>query len=108
MAIYVGEVVTIICAALNPVNGTVISNATGTAEFYAPGKNPARVPADRVLDEGPVPLTFDATVTNKDGSLGAYVGYVETTGWGPGKWTFKATLTGSYDTWEYGTFTLAA
>ena len=108
MAIYVGEVVTLIAAALNPVNQRVITDATAAAEFYAPGKNPAKVPADRVRDHGPVPLTFDPAVVNKDGSVGAYVGYTETVGWTPGKWWFKATLTGSYDTWEYGSFTLSA
>lgn len=106
MAIYVGEVVTIICAATNPVDGSVISDATGAVEFYAPGKNPVKTPADRVADAGPLPLAFNASVTNKDGSTGAYVGYAETAGWAPGKWTFKATLTGSYDTWEFGSFTL--
>lgn len=108
MAIYVGESVTVIAAAVNPVSGAVISDATGVAEFYAPGKNPAKTPADRTPDAGPVPLVFDATVSNKDGTVGAYVGYVETTGWAAGKWTFKATLSGSYDTWEYGSFSLSA
>lgn len=108
MAIYVGESVTVIAAAVNPVSGLVISDALGQAEFYAPGKNPAKVPADRTPDQGPVPLTFDPKVTNKDGTSGAYLAYVETGGWAPGKWTFKATLSGSYDTWEYGTFTLVA
>ena len=108
MAIYVGEVVTLIAAALNPVNQTVISDAVGAAEFYAPGKNPAKVPADRVRDRGPVPLVFNSTVINKDGTVGAYVGFADTAGWAPGKWSFKATITGSYSTWEYGSFVLVA
>lgn len=108
MTIYVGESVTILVAAVNPVTNVVIADATGRAEFYAPPKNPAKVPADRVVDHGPVTLTFNAAVANKDGSLGAYVGFVDTSGWLPGKWSFKATLTGSYDTWEFGTFNLVA
>lgn len=108
MTIYVGESVTILVAAINPVTNAIIADANGQAEFYAPPKNPAKVPADRVLDHGPVALVFTPAVLNKDGSLGAYVGYVDTTNWLPGKWTFKATLTGSYDTWEFGTFTLVA
>lgn len=108
MTIYVGETLTIIGAAVNPVTGLVIADATGEVEFYAPPKNPAKVPADRTLDEGPFPVTYSATVVNKDGTTGAYVGYVVTTGWAPGKWTYKVTLTGTFDTWEYGSFTLVA
>ena len=108
MTIFVGEAITVVCAAVNPLNGgTVISDAVGQVEFYVPGKAPKPVPADRVADFGPVAAQFDATVINKDGSLGAYVAYVDTTGWVPGKWSYKVTLTGSYDTWEYGQFALA-
>ncbi len=107
MTIFVGEAITIVCAAINPLVGTIISDAQGQVEFYAPGKAPKTTPADRTPDNGPVPVQFDATVINKDGSLGAYVAYVDTAGWLPGKWSYKVTLTGSYDTWEYGTFALA-
>lgn len=108
MAIYVGEVVTIIASATNPATQTVITDALAEVEFYAPGKSPARVPADRVLDHGPVPMTYDATVINKDGTTGAYIGYAGTEGWVGGKWSYKVTLSGSYDTWEYGSFALVA
>lgn len=107
MTIFVGEAVTIVCAAINPLTATVISDATGQVDFYAPGKTPKTVPADRTPDHGPFPSLFDASVLNKDGSLGAYVAYVDTTGWTAGKWSYKVTLTGSYDTWEYGQFALA-
>lgn len=106
MTIYVGEAITIVGAAYNPVLGAVISDAQGQVEFYAPPKNPAKVPADRTADAGPFNMQFIATVTNKDGTLGAYVGYADTTGWLPGKWSYKVTLSGSFDSWEYGTFTL--
>jgi len=108
MTIYVGEAVAIVAAAFDAVSNEVIGDATAHAEFYRPGKNPAKVPADRVVDQGPVELTFDADVANKDGTFGAYVGYVDTSGWAPGKWTYKATVTGAFDTWEYGTFALVA
>lgn len=108
MVIYVGEAVTIVGAAYNPVAGAVIADAIAQVEFYAPGKNPAKVPADRVVDHGPRPMTFIATVVNKDHTVGAYVGYADTTGWVPGKWSYKVTLTGSYESWEYANFTLVA
>ena len=106
MAIYVGEAITLIGAAINPVTETVIDDATAKVEFFGPGKNPIKNPADRVVDQGPVPMTFSSTVVNKDGTTGAYVGYAETAGWQPGKWHYRVTLSGTLDSWEYGTFTL--
>lgn len=108
MTVYVGEAVTIVGAAFNPVASVVISDAVAQVEFYAPGKNPAKVPADRTADHGPVPMLFVSTVINKDGTVGAYVGYADTTGWLPGKWSYRVTLTGSFDSWEYSNFTLVA
>jgi hypothetical protein len=108
VTIFVGEAITVVCAAVNPLTGLVIADANGQVEFYGPGKQPKTVPGDRVADQGPVAVTFNATVANKDGTVGAYVAYVDTTGWAAGKWSYRVTLTGSYNTWEYGSFTLAA
>lgn len=103
MATYVGEGLTIVCAAKDPTTQQVISTATAEVEFYAPPKNPARIPDDRVRDNGPYAMTFDAEI---DG--GSYVAFVDTTGWAPGKWVFKVTLSGAYQSWEYGTVRLSA
>lgn len=108
MTIFVGEAITVVCAAVDPLTGLVISDATGVVEFFAPPKNPAKVPTDRSVDEGPYSVAFLSTVTNKDGTVGAYVAYVSTVGWVGGKWAYRVTLSGSYDTWEYGAFTLVA
>lgn len=107
MTIYTGEAVTIIVSAVNPVDGSVISDALGTAEFYAPGKKPKSVPSDRVPDADSIGLVFNPDYQNRDGSTGAYIGQVDTAGWAPGRWTYKAILSGVYDSWEFGTFTLA-
>lgn len=108
MAIYVGETVTIVGAAFDPVAQRIINDALATVVFYAPGKNPIRNPEDRVPDFGPVPMDFNGVVVNKDGTIGAYVGYIGTAGWAPGKWHYRVTLTGTYESWEFGTFTLKA
>ena len=107
MTIYVGEGITVLGAAVNPVSGLVISDALAEVEFYAPGKTPQRVVADRIADFGPVAMTFQSTVANKDGTFGAYVGFVDTTGWVAGKWSYRVKLSGSYGSWEFGTFALA-
>ncbi len=109
MAIYSGEAITVVADARNPGRSSVvITDANAAVEFYAPGTNPAKVPADRVVVHGPFPMTFDPAFTLKDGTLGAYVGYVDTASWPAGKYPFKVTLSGSYDSWEYGVFTLVA
>lgn len=103
MPTYVGEGITVVCTAKDPVSGTVISDAVATVEFYAPDKRPARNPADRVADYGPVSMSYDADI---DG--GSYVAYVDTTGWTAGRWTYRVTLSGAYSSWEYGTLRLVA
>lgn len=108
MTIYVGEGVTIICYAKNPIDDTVISVDTAQVTFYAPGKNPAKVPADRTADKGPFTLSFNDAVDNADGSKGAYVGVVDTTGWDPGKWSYRVELSDALNSWEYASFKLEA
>lgn len=108
MAIYSGEGITVIMAAVNPVTGAVIGTGDASVAFYAPGKNPKTVVADRTPDEGPFAMSFDATIANKDGTSGAWVAYVDTTGWDAGKWSYKAELTGAFSSWEYGSFKLGA
>lgn len=102
MVLYVGEAVTIKATATDPLrNNQPIPDATAVVDFYAPGKDPKGTPGDRTTDKPQVTLSYDA-------ELGVYLGYVSTVGWEPGKWSFKVTLSGSYDSWEYSTFTLKA
>lgn len=108
MATYVGEVISVIAVATDPSHGTQIVDAACEVEFYAPGKNPAKVVDDRSVDKGPFAAIYDATVKNADGSFGAYIADVPTTGWASGKWAFKVTLSGSYDSWEYSAVKLEA
>lgn len=108
MAIYVGEGITVVCAAKNPVTQTAITDAIAVVEFYAPGKNPAKVTTDRTVDEGPFAMTYDETVVNSDGTKGAYIAFVDTTGWVAGKWTYRCVLAGAYESWEYATVRLDA
>lgn len=99
MTLYVGEAVTIKATATDPAKKQPITDATAVVDFYAPGKNPKLVVEDRVTDKDQVTMAYDADAA-------AYLGYVDTTGWEPGKWSVKVTLSGSYDSWEYGSFTL--
>lgn len=101
MPLYAGEAVVIKASALDPVKGEMITDAAGEVLLYAPPKNPKAVPADRVHDGDPIPMTYEAEIER-------YVAYVDTTGFAAGKWFYKVTLTGLYDTWEFGSFTLKA
>lgn len=108
MAIFVGEGVTIVCAASDPATQQPITTATASVDFFAPGKNPISVPGDRTPDHGPFDMTYDATVVNKDGTKGAYIASIDTTGWAAGKWSYRVTLSDALDAWEYSTVTLKA
>jgi hypothetical protein len=110
MAIFVGEGMTIVCAASDPSTQTPITAATAVVDFFAPGKNPVSNVGDREPDKGPLPMTFDPDVVNKDGTKGAYIALVDTSGagWVPGKWTYRVTISDALDSWEYATVTLKA
>lgn len=101
MVMYVGERILVRAAARNPLTGVMITDADVRVEFYAPGKRVKTEPADRVVDYGPFPLLYQPATES-------YVVYVDTDGWVKGKWTCRVTLAGSYDSWEYQTFTLKA
>lgn len=108
MATYVGEGLAIFCEATDPVTGLAITDATAIVEFFAPPKVPAKVTTDRTVDEGPFDMSYDDTVENKDGTTGAYVAFVDTTGWAGGKWSYRVTISGAYESWDYATITLTA
>lgn len=102
MATYEGEVVVIFATATHPISKDAIESLTGEVHFYVPGKRPASVPADRTSDQGPYAMAWDA-------SLAGYVAYVPTTGWEPGRWSYRVSLTGGdFANWEYGTVTVKA
>lgn len=61
-------------------DGSVV-RAPALAEFFAPGKDPERDPASRV-----VPLVFDEASR-------LYGAEVSTAGWAPGLWTYRGTVT---------------
>jgi hypothetical protein len=71
------------------------------AAFFAPGKDPEHVLADRVPDRQ-VPLGFDPVAR-------VYGAEVRTDGWRPGTWTVQGTVLGpdgAPDGWAWYRFTL--
>lgn len=101
MAIYVGETLTIVAHAIDPLRSQSITDAQASVEFFAPTKDPKNVPADRAAPDRTASMTFDTEVQR-------YLAYVETGGWEPGRWSYRVLLAGAYDTWEYGSVTLKA
>lgn len=100
MAIYVGEAVAVRAQATNPFTKAPIIDLTGVAEFYAPGRDPKKVPADRATPDDSVSVAYDA-------SAEGYLAFWPTAGKDPGKWTVRIHLTGGdYDNFEFGTVTL--
>lgn len=111
MTLFLGEAVTVLALAQDPARSNeTIDDATATLELFNPAKDPKNVPADRTPDFT-VSMTYDALATITVGGVeyvGAYRGLTATTavGWVAGKWSYRVKLTGSYDSWEYGQFTL--
>lgn len=101
--IYVGQTLTARCRATDPVTGSIISDAVGTANFYAPPKNPSVNPGDRTADHT-VSLVFDTASQ-------FYLASVPTVGWSAGTWWVQFVVAGgakNYDAWEYVSFPLTA
>lgn len=112
MTSYTGETVGIKCDARDPFTGAHLTNASyvATVDFYTPVKAPKTNLTDRAApDVADISMTYDATVANKDGTLGAWILYQSTLGapWIPGKWSYRVTVIGgNYDNFEFGAFTL--
>lgn len=101
MVLYVGETVTVKIVATDPVRGgDLITDAVATVELFAVDTDPKGDPSARAVTRT-VNAAYDATA-------GAYLAYVTTDDLGPGKHPYRAMLTGAYDSWEYGSFTLKA
>jgi hypothetical protein len=84
--------------ATDPITKLVISDAACVFDFFAPGKDPEHNPADRTIDH--------TAVGNFDLRVQGYLAYVQTAGWTPGIWTYRATLTSTYVYSQYANFTL--
>jgi hypothetical protein len=81
-------------------DGSII-RGQAVALFFGPGKDPERVPADRVPDRT-VPLSFDEPSR-------MYVAEVSSRGWEPGEWRMQGAVLGADgapDGWGWFTFTL--
>lgn len=107
---YVGDTIAVKIDLLDPLTEEVLTGYTVTLDLYAPPKTPKTDPSARTSpDVAGVVAFYDATVENSAGTLGAYVGYVDTTGFVSGTWAFRVTASGPvYHDTEYGTFRLAA
>lgn len=102
MVLYVGETVTIKVVATDPVRGgALISDATVTVERFAVDTDPKNDPAARTVVGVAVNAQWSA-------DAGAYLATIDTNGFAPGKHPYRAMLGGTYDSWEYGSFTLKA
>lgn len=110
MGLFVGDVVAVRVDLLDPFSNAPLTGYTVTLDLYAPPKTPKSDPAVRgTPDVSGVNATYQAGVENSAGSLGAYVAYVDTTGFVSGTWAFRATASGpTYHDTDYGTFRLAA
>lgn len=100
---YVGETLTCRMRGTDPVTKKIITDAAGTAYFYAPPKNPSVNPGDRTPDQT-ITLTYDSTSRY-------YLANFSTVGWVAGTWWVQTALVGgagNYDAWIYISFTLSA
>lgn len=101
--VFSGQTITAQARAVDPVTRAVIPDATGTAYFYAPPKNPETTPADRTPDFT-LALTFDDTSR-------LYLGSISTSGWPAGTWWVQGVIqggAGGYDSWSYASFPVEA
>lgn len=100
---YAGQTLTCRVRATDPVTTKIITDATGTAFFFAPPKNPSVNTGDRTPDHT-FSLTYDATSRY-------YLVSFSTVGWAAGTWWVQPVLVGganNYDAWTYISFSLTA
>lgn len=95
---YAGQKLTFRMRASDPLTRRLITDATGTALFFAPGTSP--LAGDPAACQ--IPLTWDA-------GQRYYAGSVSTAGWAPGTWRAQGCISGGqggYESWEFTTFPL--
>jgi len=100
---YSGEVLTVRVRASDPVTQAVITDAAGTASFYAPPNDPQDNPSQRT-PYLTVPLSFDPVSRY-------YLANVPTAGWPGGTWWVQGYVSGgagNYLAWDYSSFALSA
>jgi predicted GIY-YIG superfamily endonuclease len=98
-----GEKALIRVRGVSPLDGSVITDATGTAYLYAPPKNPSVNPGDRIPDVT-VALTFDPAVNY-------YLGTWDSTGAAAGNWWCQGVVAGGaagVNAWAYQDFPVDA
>lgn len=103
---YLGETLTLRVRATDPVTQSIITDASGTAYFFAPPKNPSTTPADRTSPDVTATMTFDSVSRY-------YLVNFSTSGapWVAGTWWVQPVISGGageYDAWDYYSFTLNA
>ena len=99
MTLYVGDALRIVVSATDPETGLPLDPPPTSAhvDFWAPG-------VDRKTNP---PTTPDVAMTYR-GASSDFVLFQDTTGFAPGKWTFRVTVIGStYSNFEYSTFKLS-
>jgi hypothetical protein len=102
---YLGETLTCRVRATDPVTAAIVTDATGTAYFFAPPKDPQTNPSDRTDPDFTLALTFDPVSRY-------YLANFSTEGapWVSGTWWFQPVVAGGaggYNGWDYFSFTLS-
>lgn len=98
MTLYVGDALRIVVSATDPETSLPLSPApTGAqVDFWAPGVDRKKSAPTRTA------VAMAYRTATKDFAL-----FQDTTGFAPGKWTFRVTVTGTtYSNFEYSTFKL--
>ena len=100
--LYVGEDISCLVSATDPTNSSAeIVDLDCNVEFFAPGKQPKSVPADRIAPDHTESLSYDS-------GRSGYYGLVSTAGWADGTWSFRVVLSGTRTNWAFGTFRIKA
>jgi hypothetical protein len=110
MALYAGDTVAIKVQLTDPFSGAPLTGHTVTLDLYVPGRNPKTNTSVRATpDVSGINAAWDGTVVNSDSTTGAYIGYVDSTGFAAGTWSFRATAVGPvYHNMDFGSFKLSA
>ena len=95
-----GETLLITVSATDRFTKMPVSDAVCTVDLFAPPKNPEANPNDRTVDH--------SIIGAYDSGSKMYLIYVDTSGWTPGRWVYRATLSGPYISFDYEEFTLQA
>src|SRR3954465_102213 len=103
MALYSGDTVAVKVDMQDPFTLEILTGYTVTLDLYSPGRNPKTdLTVRNTPDASGLPAPYDTV-------RGAYIGYVDTTGFIAGTWSYRVVATGPvYHDTEFGTFRLSA